>query len=155
MARAPRTTIPDRAHDILTDKPTGFVATIRPDGRLSVNPVGLLFDGEHVQFSTTKDRRKYRNLLLDDRIAIAVPHRNNPNRYIEIRGRAVLEDDVDRRFVDRMAHHYMGVDTYPFDPPTAERVTVTIAAEHVSCPRIPLAEDPPNAPDRASAPKPP
>jgi hypothetical protein len=36
--------IPGDVHDILDDKPTGFVATLRPDGRISVTPVGLLFD---------------------------------------------------------------------------------------------------------------
>jgi len=140
--------IPERVHDILTDKPTGYVATVRPDGMLSVTPVGLMFDGTVVQFSTTKDRRKYRNLLADDRIAMAVPHRNNPNRYVELRGHARLEDDTDHSFIDGLAHHYMGVDRYPFDRPGQERVTVTIVAEHVSAPAIPLADNPPQAPDR-------
>jgi PPOX class probable F420-dependent enzyme len=140
--------IPDPVHDILTDKPTGFVATMRPDGRMSVTPVGLMFDGAHVRFSTTKDRKKYRNLLADDRVTITVPHRNNPNRYVEIRGRARLDDDPEHRFIDALAQHYMGVDTYPFDRPGQERVTVTIVAEHVSAPDIPLADAPPQARDR-------
>lgn len=145
LASAP---IPEHVHDILTDKPTGFVATLRPDGMLSVTPVGLMFDGHVVRFSTTKDRKKYRNLLHDDRIALAVPHRDNPNRYVELRGHAVVDDDLDHRFVDSLARHYMGVDRYPFDRPGQERVTVTIVAERVSAPSIPLADDPPQAPDR-------
>ena len=47
--------IPADAHDILHDLPTGHVATLRPDGRLSVNPVALLFEEGLVRFSTTKD----------------------------------------------------------------------------------------------------
>jgi hypothetical protein len=78
---------------------------------------------------------------------MAVAHRNNPNRYIELRGRARIEDDVDRRFIDALTQHYMGVDRYPFDPPGAERVTVMIEVEHVSCPLIPLADDPPQRRD--------
>jgi len=140
--------IPERVHDILHDKPTGYVATMRPDGRISVTPVGLLFDGTHVRFSTTTDRKKYRNLLADDRITITVPHRNNPNRYVEIRGRAVLETDPDHAFIDAVARHYMGVERYPFDRPGQERVTVTVVADHVSAPDIPLADAPPHAPDR-------
>ncbi len=139
--------IPAAVHDILHDKPTGFVATVRPDGLLSVTPVALLFDDGVVRFSTTKDRKKYRNLLLDDRITMTVAHRNNPNRYVELRGRAVLDDDADREFIDRIAQHYMGVDTYPFDRPGQERVTVTVVVEHVSAPGIPLADAPPQAPD--------
>jgi hypothetical protein len=44
----------------------------------------------------------------------------------------------------------MGVDRYPFDRPGQERVTVTIIAEHVSAPQIPLADNPPQARDRSS-----
>ena len=67
---------------------------------------------------------------------------------MEIRGRARLDDDTDHAFIDSLARHYMGVDTYPFDRPGQERVTVTIVAEHVSTPEIPLADAPPQAPDR-------
>ena len=115
--------IPLEAHDILHDLPTGHVATVRPDGRLSVNPVSLLFEDGVVRFSTTKERAKYRNLLADPRVAICVPHRNNPNRYIELRGHAEIREDSDRSFIDRVARHYFDADRYPFDHPKAERVT--------------------------------
>ena len=139
--------IPIHVHDILTDLPTGHIATLREDGRISVNPVALVFDGKHVRVSTVKSRMKYKNLLQDDRVAISVPHRNNPNRYVEIRGRAVLEDDVERSFVNEIARIYMGADEYPFDQPGDERVTITIIAEQVSAPEIPLSEDAPGKPD--------
>jgi hypothetical protein len=139
--------IPETHHDILVDRPTGHLATLRPDGRLSVNPVALMWDGEHVRVSTLKSRKKYRNLRHDPRVAISIPHRNNPNRYVEIRGFAELTDDTDRSFVNSVARHYMDVDEYPFDAPGDERVTITIHAEQVSAPDIPLAGEPPTAPD--------
>ncbi len=139
--------IPESHHDILLDRPTGHIATIRLDGRLSVNPVGLMWDGEHVRVSTLKSRKKYENLRNDSRVAISIPHRNNPNRYVEIRGIAELTDDPDLRFINSIARHYMDVDVYPFDQPGDERVTITIHAEQVSAPEIPLAEAPPTAPD--------
>ena len=139
--------MPHHVHDILTDKPTAYLATLRPDGRMSVTPMGLLFDGEHLLLSTTKDRKKYRNLLADARVTVCVPHRNNPNRYVEVRGRAELIDDVDRSFINSVARAYMDVPVYPFDRPWQERVTIRVIAEHVSAPQIPLADDPPNAPD--------
>ena len=140
--------IPAHVHDIFADKPTAFITTVRPDGHFSTTPMAAAFDGMHVQLSTTKDRKKYRNLLADDRVTVCVPHRNNPNRYVEIRGRAVLTDDTDRSFIDGIARAYMGVDRYPFDRPGDERVTITVVAVQVSAPRIPLADDPPQAPDR-------
>lgn len=133
--------IPEAAHALLRDQPIGHLATIRRDGRLSVNPVALLFDGRCIRVSTTKDRVKYRNLLADPRVAISVPQRDNPNVYIEVRGTARVEDDVGRRFIDQIAVAYMGQDTYDLDPPGAERVVVTIDAEQVSMPQIPLADD--------------
>jgi len=139
--------LPEAAHELLYDKPTGHLATLRPDGRLSVNPVAVVFDGEVVRVSTTRDRMKYRNLCADPRVAISIPHRNNPNVYLEIRGRAEIADDSDRRFINSIARLYMDQDEYDLDPPGTERVTITIVAEQVSMPSIPLAADPPNAPE--------
>lgn len=147
MAFPPTKPIPVSHHDILVDRPTGHLATIRPDGRLSVSPVSLMWDGTHVRVSTVKSRQKYRNLVADPRCAISIPHRNNPNRYVELRGIAELNDDVDRSFINSIARHYLGMDEYPFDVPDAERVTITIHAEQVSAPEIPLADDSPGAPD--------
>ena len=80
--------IPRECHDILQDRPTGHMATVRPDGRLSVTPVSPMFDGEYVRVSTVKTRQQYKNLVADPRIAISIPHRNHPNRYVEIPGHA-------------------------------------------------------------------
>jgi hypothetical protein len=37
----------------------------------------------------------------------------------------------------------MGVDEYPFDAPSDDRVVVTVIPEQVSAPLVPLADDPP------------
>jgi PPOX class probable F420-dependent enzyme len=142
--------IPEHAHDILHDKPTGFLTTIRPDGLFSTTPMAVMFDGANVLLSTTKDRKKYSHLRADDRVTVCVPHRNNPNRYVEVRGRAQLIDDTDRSFIDSIAKAYMGVERYPFDPPDAERVTIRVIALQVSAPRIPLADNPPQARDQVA-----
>ncbi len=112
--------VPETHHHILQDLPIGHLATLRPDGRISVNPVCLIFDGRHVRVSTIKSRMKYTNLLADPRVAISVPHRNNPNIYVELRGIAELTDDSDRSFVNSIARHYMNVDECPFDRPGDE-----------------------------------
>ena len=66
---------------------------------------------------------------------------------MEIRGRAVLSPDHGRRLVNAIAKKYMYVEEYPFDRPGDERVVITIVVEHVSSPEIPLADNPPSAPD--------
>ena len=135
--------IPETHHDILLSRPTAHLATIRPDGQLSVNPVAILWDGTHVRVSTLKSRQKYRNLRRDPRVAISIPHRDNPLRYIEIRGTAQLSDDSDRSVVNSVAKTYLGIDEYPFDRPGDKRVVITICAEIVSAPDIHLADSPP------------
>ena len=105
--------LPPEAVALVHDRPVGHLATVRPDGRLSVTPVSLLVEGGRICVSTTKDRAKYRNLMADDRVAISVPARSDPNVYVEVRGRAVVTDDGDRAFVDRIAQQYLEVDTYP------------------------------------------
>jgi PPOX class probable F420-dependent enzyme len=141
--RPPGAPIPAYARSILEGTPIAFMTTMRPDGRMSTNPVSLLFDGAHVRISTVKGRRKLRNLLADDRVTICVVQPDNLNRYVEIRGRAAVEADGDRSFINRMARQYMDADEYPFDRPGDERVIITVIAETVSSPRIPLADDPP------------
>lgn len=135
--------IPPQVHALLAGTPIAFMTTMRPDGRMSTNPVGMLFDGEHIRVSTTADRKKVRNLRADDRITLCVVQPGNLNKYVEIRGRAVLTDDDDRSFIDAIAQRYMGVERYPFDKDWQQRITITVVAEAISAPDIPLADDPP------------
>ena len=139
--------IPATHLGIFADKPVAYVTTVRPDGLLSTNPVAVLLRDGKVLVSTTKDRKKYRNLLADPRVTVCVVHRNNPNVYVEIRGRAELVDDADRSVVNEIFRVYTGGDVYPFDRDWQERVTIVVHAEQVSAPTIPMADDPPMAPD--------
>ena len=135
--------IPAHLQPLLEGTPIAFVTTMRPDGRMSTNPVAMLFDGTHIRISATADRKKIRNLEADDRITLCVVQPGNLNRYVEIRGRAVLTPDDDRTFIDAIAQRYMGADRYPFDKDWQRRVTVTVIAEKISAPDIPLADAPP------------
>ena len=135
--------IPVHLQQLLSGTPIAFLTTMRPDGRMSTNPVAVLFDGTHVRVSATEDRRKIRNLRADDRITLCVVQPGNLNRYVEIRGRAVLTPDDDRAFIDSIAQRYMGVDRYPFDKKWQQRITIKVIVEAVSSPDIPLADAPP------------
>ena len=138
--------IPDRARDLLAGTPIAFLTTMRPDGHMSTNPVSVLLDeDDRLLVSTTADRKKSRNLRADDRITLCVVQPGNLNRYVEIRGRATVTPDPDRALINRLAQVYMGVDEYPFDPEGTERLVVTVIPEQISCPWVPLADDPPYA----------
>ena len=128
----PNTEIPATHRDILNSRGLSFISTIRSDRLISSHPVSMLWDGEHLRFSSGKSRQKIRNLRADDRITACIPDPANPLRYLEIRGHAAIEDDPDRRFIDRIAVEFMGVEKYPYDPPGFDRVTVTIRIAQVS-----------------------
>ena len=131
-----RTEIPETHVDILDKRCFASVATLRPDGRLSCNPVSIVWDGEKIRFSSLERVKKIRNLLEDPRIALSILDPDDPTRYLEVRGRAEIASDTDRAFVNSMAKKYMDVDEYPYDPPKAKRMVVTVHIEHVSTPPI-------------------
>ncbi len=103
--------VPDRFHDLLESTTLGHLATIGQDGRPEVNPVWFLWDGEHVLISVRASTRKYRNLRRDPRIAMSLLDRENPQRYVEVRGEVVdfaLYEDL--TFVNQLSRKYTGVD---------------------------------------------
>jgi len=146
----PTAPLPEHVRKVFDGKPIAFVTTMRPDGHPSTNPMAVVLDGERIRLSTVTSRKKYRNLLADDRITVCVVQPDNLNRYVEIRGRAVIEPDADRAFIDTIARRYMAVDHYPFDRPDDDRVVITVIVEQISSPIVPLADDPPYGERRES-----
>jgi PPOX class probable F420-dependent enzyme len=127
---------PSRALAVLTGLRIGYVATVRPDGRLSVVPVGVVREGEVLKISAPTSTYKVRNLQRDPRITVCVPDPERPTEYVEVRGVAELADDTDRAFIDGIARQYMGVDEYPHEPRSQARTTITVHPEQVSVPQV-------------------
>ena len=97
------------------------------------NPVWFGWDGEHLLFSQTTGRQKYKNLRRDDRIAISIVDPANDYRYLEIRGRVIrIDPDPAKAFIDSMARKYLGQETYPWSQPGDERVVMVVAVEHTT-----------------------
>lgn len=125
--------IPEQYSDILRSTALAHVATVGPKGEPQSTPVWFDWDGEHVLFSQTKGRQKYRNVKRNPAIALSIVDPNNPYRYIEIRGKVIaIDDDQNNRFIDSMAKKYMGKDKYPFNQPGDERVIVVVEPEHTT-----------------------
>lgn len=124
--------IPEVYRALLARPCYAHVATVREDGLLSVHPVAILFDGEYLRFSTLKSRGKFRNLLRDARLSLSIIDPDNPLRHLELRGRARWADDDGRVFIDAIARQYFGRESYPYDPPGAERVVVTLHVEQLA-----------------------
>ncbi len=90
-------------------------------------------DGEHVKFSQTKTRQKYKNLNRDPRLALSIVDPENPLRYLEIRGVVDrIEEDPDLEFINSMSEKYLDIEKYPNHRPGDERVVVFVWPEHTT-----------------------
>lgn len=125
--------IPEKYLDLLQTTALAHVATIGPNGAPQNNPVWFGWDGEHVLFSQTKGRQKYRNLQQNPHVSLSIVDPTNAFRYLEIRGTVVrVDEDADLHFINSMAKKYMGVDAYPFHQPRDERVVIVVEPEHTT-----------------------
>lgn len=125
--------IPQSHADLLESKALANVATIGPKGEPQVNPVWFGWDGEHICFSLTKGRQKYRNLLREPRVSISITDPKNPFRYLEIRGVvARIDEDENNHFIDSMAKKYTGSEKYGNHRPGDERVIVVVEPRHTT-----------------------
>ncbi len=125
--------IPETHIDILGKKGFAHIATIGPDGAPQSSPVWYGWDGEHVLFSQTTGRQKYRNLKRQPEIALSITDPENPYRYLEVRGAVVaIEEDPENGFINSMAKKYLGEDVYPWNQPGDHRVVVKVLPRHTS-----------------------
>lgn len=125
--------IPEDYQDLLDTNALVHVATLGPQGEPQSNPVWFDWDGEHLKFSQTKTRQKYRNVMRDPKIALSLVDPENPYRYLEVRGTVErIEEDPDNAFINAMAKKYLGMDEYPYHQPGDERVIVYVRPQHTT-----------------------
>lgn len=124
--------IPEELQYLLADetKAFAFLATTMPDGSPQVTPVWFNKDGEHILINTVKGRIKYRNMLANPQIALAIPDPQDPYRYLQVRGRVVeMLTEGGMEHIQKLAEIYSGK-SWSF-PPNQERVICKISIEHV------------------------
>lgn len=125
--------IPEGYRDLLETNALIHVATLGPDGGPQSNPVWFDWDGEHIKFSQTKTRQKYKNVERDPRIAVSIVDPENPYRYLEVRGEVTeIEEDPDNDFINAMAKKYLGMDEYPYHQPGDERIVLYLKPGHTT-----------------------
>lgn len=125
--------IPDSYADLLQTTAVIHVATIGPDGEPQSTPVWFSWDGQHLLFSQTKTRQKYRNLRRDPRVAVSLTDPDNLYRYLEIRGEVVrIDEDPDLEFINALSKKYLGLDEYPNHQPGDERVVMVVEPRHTT-----------------------
>ncbi|MGC0371086.1 PPOX class F420-dependent oxidoreductase [Microbacterium sp. SLBN-111] len=123
--------IPDALRDLLENPNYGALGTVRPDGTVQVNPMWFEFDGEHVLFTHTTTRQKYRNLQANPSMSFMVFDPEQPYRYIEVRGRLVDEvPDPEGAFYVRLGQRYGNAGQQP-PPDRGNRVILKMSVEKV------------------------
>ncbi|MEX1078272.1 MAG: PPOX class F420-dependent oxidoreductase [Homoserinimonas sp.] len=126
------TTIPE-SHRALLDQPNiGHLATLRPDGSIQLNDMWFAFEGEHLRFTHTTTRRKFRNLLENPAMTLSVTDPGNPYRYIEVRGRLAetVTDPTGSYFTELNARYGSVLSAPPAD--AADRVILVMAIDKVN-----------------------
>jgi PPOX class probable F420-dependent enzyme len=120
-------TIPSDLADLLERPIFGSLGTVRPDSTVQVNPMWFEFDGEHVRFTHTTYRAKYRNLQRNPSMSLLLTDPDNPQRYLEVRGAlAEVIPDPDGAFFVRLGQRYGDPGTAP-PPDSKDRVILVMA----------------------------
>jgi PPOX class probable F420-dependent enzyme len=83
------------------------VATLRKTGSPLVNPMGFLWDGQHLFLNSGANRPFNRRLERDPRISCTVFNTSFPVAYVLIEGRAEPVEDPDLAYAIAMMRRYM------------------------------------------------
>ena len=110
-----------------------YLATTMPDGSPQVTQTWVDTDGEHVLINSVETYIKVKNIKRDPRVAVAIAERDNPSRYVQIRGRVVsVTTDGAVEHIEMLAQKYLGK-PYPwYGGRDQVRVILVIAPEHIS-----------------------
>ena len=124
------TNFPDSHRDLL-DAQVATFATIGGDGLPQLTEVWFLHDDGELKLSLNDSRLKTRNLQKRPECSVLLLDLQNPYRYLEVRGNAMLEADDDYSFARKLGAKYGGADLSEHDRPGDSRVVVTIEPANV------------------------
>src|SRR3954454_4056629 len=122
--------LPDEARALLDRPEHAVIATVEPSGQPQLSVVWVKRDGDDVLLSTVRGRRKTDNLERDQRATVLVYPADNPYSYLEVRGRATLEDDPRQDLIEELSVKYLGK-AYPWRNDEEKRVVVRLRPEKV------------------------
>jgi PPOX class probable F420-dependent enzyme len=118
------------SHRYLLESEFATLGTVGTEGLPQLTVVWFLYDSGEIKISLNTSRAKTRNLLARPACGVLILDLQNPYRYLEIRGRARIEDDADYAFADRVGQKYDS-DLRRHDRPGETRVIVTVEPEKV------------------------
>ena len=91
----------------LSEPNLATVATIRRSGSPHLTYVWVLQEGNDLLFTATRDRIKTKNIVRDNRAAVAVYDPKNHQRFFIAEGKVEITDDRDYSFYARIGTKYV------------------------------------------------
>ena len=113
------------SHRDLLDADVAVLATVGSDGRPQLSAVWFLAEGDTLAVSLNTARQKTKNLEANAIATLFILDRQNPYRYLEVRGDVTIEPDDNYVFADRVGAKYQA-DMREHDGPSDRRVKVEI-----------------------------
>ena len=129
--RAP-VSIPESHRDLFEKKALAHLATLMPNGSPQVTPLWVMLDADgYVIVNSARGRQKDRNMRARPHVALSIGDPDNPQRYIQVRGRVVeVTEEGANDVINQLAMKYNGR-PYNFQP-NQTRVTYKIRPDHVN-----------------------
>ncbi len=121
----------DATRKLLDGKNYAVLATVNADGSPQTSAMWVGRDGDDLLFSTVEGRVKHRNMLRDPRVSVTVLDAEDPENYVELRGRVTMTPDIGRQVDTRLSWKYDGKDPGQ-DRPGAVRVVVRMVVDKVT-----------------------
>lgn len=119
--------------ELLEQPNVAQLVTLMPDGSPQTSPVWIDYRDGMALVNTAEGRVKERNIRRDPRVALTIVDREDPYRYVSIRGRAVeVTPEGADDHIDELAKKYLGKDRYPWRNPEERRVLIKIRPERIA-----------------------
>jgi PPOX class probable F420-dependent enzyme len=105
--------IPDSHKDLIEGPVAAALSTVMPDGQPQSTVVWCNYDGVHVLINTMTTFQKAKNMRANPRVTLLAYRRDNPLRYIEVRGTVVeMAEEGAVEHLDRLSMLYTGKAPY-------------------------------------------
>jgi PPOX class probable F420-dependent enzyme len=125
------TALPELAKKLLDDANFVVVATSNTDGSPQTSVLWATYEGEELLLSTVQGRKKETNWLKDPRVSVLILDRDDPYRYVEVRGTVSMTTEGGPELIERLSQTYTG-QRYTGDEGTDNvRVVVRVQPTHV------------------------
>lgn len=98
---------PEKLKEFLAKPILMDIATVTPEGYPHVTPVWFDYDGEVFRVSTTKERKKARNVLQNPRVGFSIAQHSLPYAAVVGYGDVERSDDPQGTLLQKLARKYL------------------------------------------------